>query len=76
MKWAAADEHNCKHPVYLPGANCSWRMLSFLVKLIFYGLGVWVITRPLAVAAGLEPLRGSLAISHGDSGAVIVRGES
>jgi len=86
MKWAAADEYprlNLKHPEYLPGANFSCRMLSFLFKLIFCGLGFWVIALPLAVAAAPEPLRGrssssspSLAISDGDSSAVIVRGES
>lgn len=82
MKWAAADEYrrvNLRHRLYLPGANSSCRMLSFLFKLIFCGVGFWVSTLPLAVAVA-EPLRGrsfaSLAISDGDPSAVIVRGES
>ncbi|KAG0578615.1 hypothetical protein KC19_4G036900 [Ceratodon purpureus] len=82
MKWAGADDDSgvrLKRHLRIPGARIylSCRMLPFLLRFVFYGLGLWMITPPPAVAVA-EPLRGrlpaSLAISDEDSIAGFVRG--
>jgi hypothetical protein len=84
MKWAGADDDpgvRLKRHRHIPGAlsSSSCRMLPFLVRFVFYGLGLWMVTLPPAVAVA-ESLRGrwpaSLAISDEDSSAGLVRGES
>ncbi|XP_024366586.1 uncharacterized protein [Physcomitrium patens] len=66
-----------EHHLHIFVAIISCRMLSFLFKFIYHGLGLWIFTLSLALAVA-EPLRGgepaSLTISNGDASAGLGRG--
>ena len=84
MKWAGADDDpgvRLKRHLHMlrPISSFSCRMLPFLLRVVFFGLGLWINILPPAAAVA-EPLRGrspaSLASSDADLSAGFVRGES